>query len=48
MTLAFILLYYWVEMSRISVQAPYYIEKMEAAETVAKAMGVLRLSLIHI
>ena len=42
MTLVFILLYYWVETSRISIQAPYYIEKMEAAETVSKAMEILR------
>ena len=42
MTLAFIVLYYWSDVSRINVQAPYYKEKIEAARTMSAAMEALK------
>ncbi|NQT34540.1 poly-gamma-glutamate system protein [bacterium] len=42
MTLAFIVLYYWSDVSRINVQAPYYKEKIEAARTMAEAIEALK------
>lgn len=41
MTIVFIALYYWSDISRVSVKAQKYEERIEAARTVARAMKVL-------
>ncbi len=42
MAVAFIALYYWSDISRVNVQAPYYEHKVKAAQTVVEAMDVLK------
>lgn len=42
MTLIFLTLYYWSESSKVEVQTSHYAEKLEAAQTMHKAMEVLK------
>ena len=42
MTLVFLALYYWSESSKVEVEAPYYLSKVEAAQTMYEALTVLK------